>query len=160
MISHLMLAQSSSYVLYSILRSKKALWWDQSCTYLTVRNWQVSKFTIAVVSLLFSFQYIYLHPTTQNQHIFPSWLICACFTFGCVGVACTVWIYKSRNECGETLFGNKYDGWCRLLLLVSLLLISISLPVPGDVILATAGSILFIVTICVTNMVSLKSCCL
>jgi hypothetical protein len=153
MINNLTLVQSSSYILHSILRSKKALWWCHSCAYLTVKNRKVSKLAIAIISALLSFQYMYLHPTTRYPHILPSWLIYACFNFGFAGVACTVWISKRRNERGEQLYGNKYGGW---LLILSLLCIGMSFPVPEDFILPTAGSILCIVTFVVTNMVSVQ----
>jgi len=151
-IIYLILVQSSSYILHSMLKSKKVLWWYDSFPYLTVGNRKVSKLAAAVMSAVLSFQYTYLHSTTQYQHVFPIWLIYFCFNFGFAGLAFIFWIYTRRHERGELFLGNKHERSLRLLLLASLLSIGISIPAPDDVILPSAASIFCIATIVLTNM--------
>jgi hypothetical protein len=150
----LVLVQSFSYLVYSILDAKRVLWWNSQSTFRFTKKRKRSMLFLAVLSAYVSFQCIYFHPTITSEKNRRSWFALLSFNFGFIGLAVTVWMYKARNWGGETSVGGKLcETWYMLMLHASLSCIALSFQGPDDAIVAVVGSTISIAIVILTKMV-------
>ncbi len=156
------LIMSTSHSLHWILGLKGFLWWQERefipREFSFIMDW---KFLVSILVTLLCFEYRYLIPITEiishelhGKVTKPSWLVCLYFSVGILCMGASALFYGRRNADGRLLGGDSHDDLFQIMVLGSVVIMGMALPLPLEIILLLASSLITIGLFVYTKMVS------